>query len=132
MSDDVVANGALRIIACGSGEEPDRGPPGCVAVAQSGGQFTSIQAAINSLSTVSAAAQCIFIDAGTYSEQILVPPRAAQLTIYGSTTDTSGYAANQVLIAAGRSQADGLSNDETATLRVKAGQLPAAQREREE
>ncbi|KAK3381504.1 pectin lyase fold/virulence factor [Podospora didyma] len=97
-------------------------PPGCLTVAKSGGQYSTIQAAVNSLSTTSTTAQCIFISAGTYAEQVLVAARKAQLSIYGATTDTSGYAANQVTITASKSQASpgGLSNDETATLRVKA------------
>lgn len=45
-------------------------PSGCVHVAKSGGQYTTVQAAVNSLSTSSNAAQCIFIDQGTYTEQV--------------------------------------------------------------
>ncbi|KAK2597948.1 hypothetical protein N8I77_012700 [Diaporthe amygdali] len=94
-------------------------PSGCIS-AGSGGTYSTIQAAVNSLSTTSTSAQCIFIYPGTYKEQVLVSARSAQLTIYGSTTDTTGYAANSVTITGSKSQADGLSNDETATLRVKA------------
>jgi pectinesterase len=72
------------------------------------------------LSTTASGTQCIFIDQGTYNEQVLVPARSAQLTMYGYTTDTSGYAGNKVTITARKSQADGLNNDGTATLRVKA------------
>ncbi|OHW99983.1 pectinesterase, partial [Colletotrichum incanum] len=46
--------------------------------------------------------------------------RTAQLTIYGYTADTSSYAGNKVTITAKKSQADGLNNDESGTLRVKA------------
>jgi pectinesterase len=95
-------------------------PPGCLTVAKSGAQYSTIQSAVSSLSTTSTSAQCIFISPGTYTEQVLVPARKAQLTIYGSTPDTSSYASNTVTITASKSQADGLSNDETATLRVKA------------
>jgi len=95
-------------------------PAGCISVAKSGQQFTTIQAAVNSLSTTATGTQCIFIHPGTYNEQVLVSSRKAQLTIYGYTTNTDGYASNQVTITQGKSQADGLSNDETATLRVKA------------
>lgn len=45
-------------------------PSGCVHVAKSGGQYTTVQAAVNSLSTSSKTAQCIFIDQGTYTEQV--------------------------------------------------------------
>lgn len=94
-------------------------PSGCITVG-SGGRFSTIQSAVDSLSTSSSSAQCIFIQPGTYSEQVLVSARKAQLTIYGCTQDTSSYEANQVTITGSLSQADGLSNDETATLRVKA------------
>ncbi len=89
-------------------------------MSQSGGDFSTVQAAVNSLSTTDGADQCIFVNPGTYKEQVLVASRAAKLTIYGYTTDTTGYAKNEVTITSSLSQKDGLSNDETATLRVKA------------
>jgi pectinesterase len=46
--------------------------------------------------------------------------KTAQLSIYGSTTDTSSYGANTVTITSSLAQAHGLSNDESGTLRVKA------------
>lgn len=95
-------------------------PDGCITVSASGGDFSTVQSAVDSLSTSDSAAQCIFLDAGTYNEQVLVSSRAAQLTIYGYTTDDQTYAANGATITESKSQADGLSNDETATLRVKA------------
>lgn len=96
-------------------------PDGCIKVSGSGsGSYSSIQGAVDSLSTSDSADQCIFIDAGTYREQVLVPSRSAQLTVYGYTTDDSGYSANEVTITSSLSQNDGLSNDQTATLRVKA------------
>ncbi|KAI1499937.1 family 8 carbohydrate esterase [Biscogniauxia marginata] len=95
-------------------------PDGCLNVAKSGGDYKTIQSAVDSLSTSSSADQCIFINPGTYSEQVLVSARAAQLTFYGYTDDTSSYSGNQVTITSSLSQDDGLSNDETATLRIKA------------
>lgn len=95
-------------------------PSGCLTVASSGGDYTSIQDAVDSLSTTSSTAQCIFLAAGTYKEQVLVSARTAQLTIYGYTSDTSSYSGNKATITNSYSQADGYSNDETATLRVKA------------
>ncbi|OLN86392.1 Pectinesterase 4 [Colletotrichum chlorophyti] len=97
-------------------------PSGCVVVKKSpgSGQFGTIQKAVDSLSTSASGKQCIFIDQGTYNEQVLVPARTAQLTIYGYTEDTSSYSGNKVNITAKKSQADGLNNDESATLRVKA------------
>ena len=91
----------------------------CLTVGPSGRQYTSIQSAVNALSTSSSTAQCIFIYPGTYYEQVLIPARSAQLSIYGSSSSTIGYSSNSVTITASKSQADGLSNDETATVRVK-------------
>ncbi|GJC79629.1 pectinesterase [Colletotrichum liriopes] len=97
-------------------------PSGCLTVKKSpgSGQYGTIQKAVDALSTSASGTQCIFIDQGTYSEQVLVPARTAQLSIYGYTADTSSYSGNKVTITAKKSQADGLNNDESATLRVKA------------
>ncbi|KAK2015229.1 pectinesterase, partial [Colletotrichum eremochloae] len=97
-------------------------PNGCLTVKKSpgSGQYGTVQKAVDALSTSASGTQCIFIDQGTYNEQVLVPARTAQLTIYGYTEDTSSYAGNKVTITAKKSQADGLNNDQTATLRVKA------------
>ncbi|KAI1847536.1 hypothetical protein JX265_000787 [Neoarthrinium moseri] len=110
----------LTLVASALAGSRTSAPSGCITVASSGGDFTSIQKAVNSLSTSSSTAQCIFIGAGTYKEQVLISSRKAQLTIYGYTADTSSYSGNKVTITSSKSQADGLSNDETATLRVKA------------
>ncbi|KAM7188620.1 Pectin lyase fold/virulence factor [Naviculisporaceae sp. PSN 640] len=103
-------------------------PAGCITVSKSGsGQtssttFSTIQAAVNSLSTSSSSPQCIFLTPGTYREQVLIPSRQAALSIYGSTPDTSSYRSNTVTIISSLSQASpgNLNNDQTATLRVKA------------
>ncbi|RYP93111.1 hypothetical protein DL770_000768 [Monosporascus sp. CRB-9-2] len=111
---------SLALAAVAAAESRTSAPNGCLNVAKSGGDFSTIQAAVNSLSTSNAKDQCIFINPGTYKEQVLVSSRAARLTIYGYTSDTASYAKNQVTITSSLSQKDGLSNDETATLRVKA------------
>lgn len=110
----------LALAATVAAESRTSAPKGCLNVSQSGGDFSTVQAAVNSLSTTDGADQCIFVNPGTYKEQVLVASRAAKLTIYGYTTDTTGYAKNEVTITSSLSQKDGLSNDETATLRVKA------------
>jgi len=85
------------------------------------GQFSTIQAAVNSLSTVSTTDQTISVEAGTYVEQVKVPARKAHLTIIGAVSGNRGtYLSNKVKLVYGASQADGLTNDETATLRVYA------------
>ncbi|KAJ4396657.1 hypothetical protein N0V93_000878 [Gnomoniopsis smithogilvyi] len=99
-------------------------PSGCIT-AGSGGTYSTIQAAVDSLSTTSTTAQCIFIEAGTYNEQVVVSSREAQLTFYGYTSDTSSYSSNEVTITNDLSAADGLSDDETGTLRVQATNFKA-------
>jgi len=64
------------------------------------------------LSTTSTTAQSIFILAGTYSEQVTIPSRAAALTIYGYTTDTTSYTSNVVTITHSSSLLSGAADDE--------------------
>jgi pectinesterase len=94
-------------------------PSGCLSVGKSTGAYSTIQSAVDALDTSSTSAQCIFINPGVYTEQVLVPARRAQLSVYGYTTDTSGYAGNTVVVRSDKSQKLGIGNDETATLRVK-------------
>ncbi|TVY88764.1 Pectinesterase [Lachnellula willkommii] len=53
-----------------------------------------------------------FHPAGTYTEQVIIPSRAAALTIYGYTTDTSSYSSNVVNIEHSESLASGAADDE--------------------
>lgn len=80
-------------------------------------KLKQIQSAINSLSTTSTTAQSIFIEAGTYEEQVYIPARKAALTVYGYTEDTSSYASNVVTITHSASLASSDSDDDTATVR---------------
>ncbi|KAF8054257.1 pectin lyase fold/virulence factor [Lyophyllum atratum] len=83
-------------------------PSGAVVVRKTGtlsGEFSTVQAAVNSLPNDSSA-RMIFIYPGTYTEQVSIS-RAGKTTVLGSTTDTSSYAAN----SAG-------NDDLTGTLRV--------------
>jgi len=86
-------------------------PSGCVTVGSSG-KYSTVQAAVD------AAPSCIFISAGTYSEQVYIEAGSAITAIYGETSDTSSYSNNKVTITAGHSQAEGLSDDATGTLRA--------------
>lgn len=98
-------------------------PANCLVVSKSSsssGQYRTIQAAVAALSTTATVPQCIFIQPGTYSEQVLIPATLkSPLSVYGSTADDTSYKANSVTITSKLAQADGLSNDETGTLRVK-------------
>ncbi|KAK3307181.1 carbohydrate esterase family 8 protein [Chaetomium strumarium] len=92
-------------------------PAGCLAVGSSA-TYKTVQSAVNALSQSSSTAQCIFIYKGTYNEQVYIPALKSALAIYGETADTSSFSANTVTIQQGKSQDDGISNDETATLRA--------------
>ena len=95
-------------------------PSGCLVVSKnaSSGQYKTVQAAVDKLSTSSSSAQCIFIDQGTYNEQVYIKALAGPLTLYGYTSDVSGYAGNKVTITQKLSQDDVANNDLTATLRA--------------
>jgi pectinesterase len=54
----------------------------------------------------------LFILAGTYPEQVIIPARAAALTIYGYTTDTTSYTSNVVTITHSSSLLSGAADDE--------------------
>ncbi|KAI8629231.1 carbohydrate esterase family 8 protein [Xylariaceae sp. FL1651] len=98
-------------------------PSGCLHVAKSGGTYSSVQAAINALSTTSTAAQCVFINQGTFTEQVLIPARSAQLTIYGYTTDSTSYANNKAILTYNLPASTAGSNDASGTLRVHAANV---------
>jgi len=91
-------------------------PTGAITVGSSG-TYSTIQDAVDSLSTTSTTAQSIFIEAGTYEEQVYITARKAELTIYGYTEDTSSYDSNVVTITHSLSLGDAGSDDETATVR---------------
>ncbi|KNG52082.1 carbohydrate esterase family 8 protein [Stemphylium lycopersici] len=97
-------------------------PEGCLSVGGSG-EYKTVQSAVDALDKSSTSEQCIFIAKGIYNEQILVNSLKSPLTIYGETTDTSGYAGNVVTITQGKSQDDGLTNEQTATLRASTPNL---------
>jgi pectinesterase len=67
------------------------------------------------LSTTSTVTQSLFILAGTYSEQVTIPARAAALTIYGYTTDTTSYTSNAVTITHNSSLLSGATSDEATS-----------------
>ncbi|KAI0966921.1 family 8 carbohydrate esterase [Xylaria arbuscula] len=119
---------ALLLSCCGSASlvlasSRTSAPSGCVTVATSGGDYTSVQDAIDDLSTTSTDAQCVFIDQGTYTEQVYIASRAAQLTIYGYTTDTTSYAENGATITYNLDATSAGSDDASGTLRVWAANV---------
>jgi len=86
-------------------------PTGALTVGSSG-KYSTIQKAVDALSTTSTTAQSIFIYSGTYSEQVTIPSLKSALTVYGYTEDTSSYTDNVVNIEHSSSLASGAANDE--------------------
>ncbi|KAF7586104.1 hypothetical protein BBP40_009454 [Aspergillus hancockii] len=92
-------------------------PAGAIVVAKSGGDYNTVSAAVNALSTTSTSTQTIFIEEGTYDEQVYIPSLAGKLIIYGQTEDDTTYAGNLVNITHNIKLADVANDDETATVR---------------
>jgi len=92
-------------------------PSGALTVGSSG-KYSTISEAVDALDTSTSSSQSIFIEAGTYSEQVYIKALKGPLTIYGYTEDTESYADNKVTITASHALADEDTDDETATLRV--------------
>ncbi|KAJ6531702.1 pectin lyase fold/virulence factor [Mycena sp. CBHHK59/15] len=92
-------------------------PAGAIVVRQTGaagGQFTTISAAMASLSGTDPA--IVFIYPGTYNEQVNITHPA--LTIMGSSTDTGSYKQNSVTITHNLNAQDNGGNDACATVRA--------------
>jgi len=87
-------------------------PPSGALTVGSSGTYSTIQKAVNALSTTSTSAQSIFIYSGTYTEQVTIPALSGKLTIYGYTADTSSYLDNVVNIEHSSSLLSGASDDE--------------------
>lgn len=100
-----------------TGRSRTTAPTGALVVGKDG-DYTTIQAAVDNLSSSSTHEQIIFIQPGTYKEQVFIDHLSGPLTIYGSTSDTTSYSSNQVIITAGGSQGSQATNVLTATLRV--------------
>ncbi|KAH8665376.1 pectin lyase fold/virulence factor [Ilyonectria robusta] len=91
-------------------------PSGAIVVAESGGDFTSIQKAVDSVSSSDAV---IFVQPGTYEEQVLIPDTVGALTIYGYTEDDQDYSKNQVILTHSLGADEAGNNDSSGTLRAK-------------
>ncbi|KAH7254559.1 pectin lyase fold/virulence factor, partial [Fusarium solani] len=90
-------------------------PSGAIVVGE-GGDFSSIQEAVNS---VSGSDSVIFVKPGTYEEQVLIPESAGALTIYGYTEDDQDYSKNQVTLTHSLGADEAGNNDSSGTLRAK-------------
>lgn len=92
-------------------------PTGALVVGtSSAAKYKTVQAAV----TAAASGATIFIEAGTYKEQVFVPAAKKNLKIIGYSSTDASYEGNKVTIVQGQAQ-DSQSkpnNDLTATLRA--------------
>ena len=95
-------------------------PCGAVVVDASGhhSNYTTVQTGVDALSTTATGTQSLFIYPGVYTEQVYIPPRAANLTVYGYTDDASSYHGNTVNITYNLALINTTSDDLTATVRA--------------
>ncbi|RVD80522.1 uncharacterized protein DFL_008418 [Arthrobotrys flagrans] len=94
-------------------------PSGAIVVAKSGGQYTDLQSAINSIPTSSTSSFTIFIQPGTYNGQVYIPNTIkAKITIYGYTTNDQDYNQNQVTLVNSLGADVAGNNDASGTLRA--------------
>ncbi|KAF9891355.1 hypothetical protein FE257_004211 [Aspergillus nanangensis] len=93
-------------------------PEGCLAVG-SDGDYSTVGDALDALDS---GAACIYIAAGTYNEQLTVTYTDG-LTIYGETTDTTGYGQNTVTITNTLSSPDAGSLVDSATINIDASSV---------
>ncbi|KAF8074066.1 pectinesterase [Lyophyllum atratum] len=95
-------------------------PPSGSVVVRTGtstsGEFKTVASAVASLPNDSSS-RSIFIYPGTYNEQVYIT-RTGPLIIYGYTSDTLSYSANQVTIQAGVPASSAGSNDASGTVRI--------------
>ncbi|KAI9741195.1 MAG: hypothetical protein M1834_002908 [Cirrosporium novae-zelandiae] len=107
------------VAASSTGTSRTSAPDGALTVGSSG-DYSTVQDAVDALDTSTTTEQSIFIDEGTYNEQVVIPELASSLIIYGYTTDTSSYSGNGATITYDLSQASGdYDDDETGTVRVQ-------------
>ncbi|KAL1637561.1 hypothetical protein SLS56_000699 [Neofusicoccum ribis] len=92
-------------------------PTGCLTVGSSA-TYKTISSALSALGTSATADACIFVNSGTYAEQLTISYNGA-LTLYGSTTDTGTYKSNTVTITHSIKSADAGSLDASSTVNVK-------------
>ena len=107
----------LTLVSLALAASRTKAPPGALTVGKRQ-KYTTISQAVAALSNTTTSEQVIFIQPGTYSEQVYIPKLSGPLTVFGYTKDDSKYAANQVTIVASESQKSQPNNDLTATLRV--------------
>lgn len=92
-------------------------PSGAIVVGKSSAaKYKTVKAAV----TAAASGAIIFIEAGTYPEQVYIPAGKNNLKIIGYSAADTSYEGNKVIITQGLAQdaASKPNNDKTATLRA--------------
>jgi pectinesterase len=89
-------------------------PPNGALVVGPNAQYKTLQSAI----TAASPGAKIFINPGTYHEQVHIPPEKKNLVIIGHSEKPNHYNGNRVTITQGLAQDKGKSNEHTATLRA--------------
>ena len=87
-------------------------PPSGALVVGASAQYKTVQSAVDAAKP----GQTIFIQPGTYNEQVWV--KLSNITIIGESSSPNSYSGNKVTITNNKSQDKGLNNDQTGTLRA--------------
>ncbi|KAH6889635.1 pectin lyase fold/virulence factor [Thelonectria olida] len=84
------------------------------------GSYSTFGQAVAALDKDTTIEQVIFVQPGTYEEQVYIPPLAGPLKVQGYTCDSRSYVDNQVTLTynLSRQSPNIVNNDGTATLRL--------------
>ncbi|KAI9147572.1 carbohydrate esterase family protein [Paramyrothecium foliicola] len=112
---------AIFLLALGVEAVPRTSPPsGAKVVAKSGGQYTSLQSAINSIDKASTGTTTIFIQPGSYTGQTTITSGyKGKIVIYGYTTEDQDYTKNQAILTNSLSSSQAGGNEQSGTLRIQ-------------
>lgn len=96
-------------------------PAGAVVVDNSAdpavGSYSTVQEGVNALSLRTTTPQVLFINPGTYTEQVYIPALASNLTVQGWTLDSRSYEGNTATITYSLALVNTTSDDLTSTVR---------------
>lgn len=109
----------ISLLGLGLAAVRNQAPAGALVVGARG-QYKTIQAAVNAINPSSTASHTIFIESGTYNEQVIIPALSGKLTVLGQTSDTTSYHSNSVTIRHSLALQQTSDDEHTATLRTRA------------
>jgi pectinesterase len=104
----------LRLVLLGliSSVHAGQNPPAGALVVGNGGQYRTIQSAVDSAGP----GKTIFVQPGTYNEQVFVQKK--DITIMGASSSPESYGGNRVTLTYGLGADKAGNNDKSGTLRV--------------